>query len=225
MNESLEILEQTLNFARRTGDRPGEAKTLCSLGSTYLLMGEKVRSIQLLNESMELAHELGDSSTEAHALWTMCMIFMAEGIESEKTFDLARIALRVFEKLGDPTADLARSILANQRNAVTNPEQVEANVAFYHQEWDRAREQRDLLGEFKALGNLGYVYRKSKSAPAFVPARSFQLQLKVARKLKDPFYEAIAQSNLRFAQHNLLRNREARQKVKSKKAWWRFWRS
>ena len=115
MDQPIESLERILSLTRRNDDRAGEAHTLCNLGSTYLMMGEKRRAMEYLNESVELAHQIGDLSTEGHALWSMCMIWMSENIEPEKTLDLANVALRIFEKLGDPTAGLVREVLANQQ--------------------------------------------------------------------------------------------------------------
>jgi hypothetical protein len=105
MNQSVMLLEKTLQVAQGTGDLRGQAQTLCHLGNTYLLVGEKRRAMELLNQSVELARKVGDLSTEGHALWSMCMIWMSEDIKPQKTLDLARVALRIFEKLGDPTAE------------------------------------------------------------------------------------------------------------------------
>lgn len=118
MNQAIEILEQTLSYARKNGDRQGEARTLCSLGYTYSGMGEKRLAMELFQQSIELARVVGDSSIEGHSLWGMCMIWMSEDIEPQKTLALGNVALRIFERLGDPTADLARQILAKQQSKI-----------------------------------------------------------------------------------------------------------
>jgi hypothetical protein len=118
---------------------------------------------------------------------------------------------------------LVQDVLAKQLDKVTNPAQVQGTIESYHHELDRVRNRKDLHGEFKALGNLGYAYRKSSDAPDFVAARCFQLQLKIARKLRDSRYEAIAQYNLRAAQRELVKESGSAQTVESKKWWWRFW--
>lgn len=222
MNQSIEILEQTLSLARRNGDRQGEARTMCSLGTHYLVMGETRQAIDLLNQSVELAREIGDLSTVGHGLWSMCLIWFSAGIEPQKALDLGRVALGIFEKLGDPTAELARQVLAEQQDTVMNPDQIKDTIKSYHQELDRTRKQKDLLGEFNTLGKLGNAYRKS-SEPDFVPVRCFQLQLKIARKLGDLRCEAIAHSNLRAARGDLVRKRGTGQTLESKRKWWQFW--
>lgn len=116
MNQPTEILEQTLSFARKSGDRLGEAKTLCSMGSIQLMNGDTRGAMELFEQSIQLAREVGDLSIEGHALWGMCMVWMAAEIDTPQIRDLQQIALGIFEKLGDPTADLVREILAKQQS-------------------------------------------------------------------------------------------------------------
>jgi tetratricopeptide (TPR) repeat protein len=222
MNQEIEILEQTLSLARKNGDRQGEARTMCSLGTHYLALGKTLQAMELLDQSVELATEIGDSSTVGQGLWSMCLTWFSTGSDPQIALDLGRVALGILEKLGDPTAELAREILAAQQDTVMNPDQIKDTIESYHQELDRTHKQKDLLGEFNTLGKLGHAYRKS-SEPEFVPARCFQLQLKIARKLRDVRYEAIAQSNLSAVRRDFVRKTGMRQTLESKRKWWQFW--
>jgi Tetratricopeptide repeat len=115
MNQPTEILQQTLNLARRTGDRRGEATTLCSMGTMQLSNGDTQGAMELFEQSIQIAREVGDLSIEGHSLWGMCMVWMSAGIDTPQTRDLQKIALGIFERLGDPMADLVREIIGKQQ--------------------------------------------------------------------------------------------------------------
>ena len=72
--------------------------------------------MELFEQSIQIAREVGNPGIEGYSLWGMCMIWMSAEIDTPETRDLGQVALRIFEKLGDPTADLVREILAKRQN-------------------------------------------------------------------------------------------------------------
>jgi hypothetical protein len=114
MDQSIELLEHTLSRARQMNDRRGEAQTLCSLGMAFVIE-DKRRAMEFFDQSIKLAREVRDPSIEGHALWGMCMVWMASGIDTPEVRDLERVALRIFEGLNDQAmASLIREVLANR---------------------------------------------------------------------------------------------------------------
>lgn len=111
-DEITRFQEQLLKVARATGDRRGEGETLLGLGHSYLFMGEKRTGLDCLSQALRIGVETGDVSMQGHALFQMSMAAMSDGIVNDDTLNMARAALKIFERMRDPTADLVRALLA-----------------------------------------------------------------------------------------------------------------
>lgn len=111
LKEIVRFQEQLLKYARDTGDRLGEGKTLQGIGSMYLLMGETKRGVDCLSQALHIAVETGDIGTQGHALYQISNAAMSAGVVDDNALNMARAALKIFERMGDPTADLVRLLL------------------------------------------------------------------------------------------------------------------
>lgn len=112
LEEVIRFQEQTLKYARETGDRGGEGRTLLGMGPTYLLLGETRTALECLSQALRIAVETNDVSTQANALFQMSMAGLSSGIVNDDTLNMARAALKIFQRLRDPTAELVQAFLA-----------------------------------------------------------------------------------------------------------------
>lgn len=117
------FLEQQLRIARELGDRPGEARTLLTMGSLYLSSGgghrdtldEARRSVECLDQAIRIFREVGDHHGEGQCLCFMCIAFASVDPDSRPAshvIDLARVSLRILRQFGDPSAELMQMFLA-----------------------------------------------------------------------------------------------------------------
>jgi tetratricopeptide (TPR) repeat protein len=104
--------EQLLELARKTGDRRGEGNTLLGMGMLYMNMEEYKAGLECLSQALRIGVDIGDISIQGHALYQMSMAGLQVGIVNDDTINMARAALKIFERMGDPTADLARAFLS-----------------------------------------------------------------------------------------------------------------
>jgi hypothetical protein len=112
LEELIRSQEELLEYCRRTGDRPGEGRTLLSMGQMYLLAKEPITASECFGQALRIGVETGDASTQGHALFQLSMAGLQVGVVSDATLNMTRAALKIFEQLGDPTAELARALLA-----------------------------------------------------------------------------------------------------------------
>ena len=112
LEELISSQEQLLEYCRKTGDRPGEGRTLLSMGQMYLLAKEPITASECFSQALRIGVETGDASTQGHALFQLSMAALQAGVVTDDTLNMTRAALKIFEQLGDPTADLARAFLA-----------------------------------------------------------------------------------------------------------------
>lgn len=110
--EIIRFQEQILKYARATGDRSGEGRTLLGMGQHYLLAGETRTGLDCVGQALRIAVETGDVSTQGHALFQMSMAGLSAGVVNDDTLNMARAALKIFQRLGDPTAELVQAFLA-----------------------------------------------------------------------------------------------------------------
>jgi hypothetical protein len=112
LEEVIRFQEQLLEHARETDDRQGEGRTLLGIGLSYLQLGETRTGFECLGQALKIAVETGDVSTQGNALFHMSMATMSAGVVNDDTLNMARAALKIFERTGDPTAELVKAVLA-----------------------------------------------------------------------------------------------------------------
>lgn len=112
LEEIIRSQEQLLEYARNIGDRPGEGRTLLVMGQMYLISKEPTTAIECFNQALRIAVETGDVITQGHALFQTSMAGLQLGVVNDDTLNMARAALKIFERFRDPTAELVQAFLA-----------------------------------------------------------------------------------------------------------------
>jgi tetratricopeptide (TPR) repeat protein len=109
--ELIRFQEQLLKIARKTGDRRGEGNTLLGMGQLYLNLEEFETGLECYSQALRIGVEIGDISIQGYALYQISTAGLQIGIVDDNTLNMARAALGIFERIGDPMADLARALL------------------------------------------------------------------------------------------------------------------
>ena len=91
----LETIQQNLLIARELGDRPGEARALVTLGSSWLAFGACVQARFPLEEALRLARSIGLRASEPYALMNLSRLALWQGddalalVHAQSALDIA----------------------------------------------------------------------------------------------------------------------------------------
>jgi ATP/maltotriose-dependent transcriptional regulator MalT len=92
-SEAEEVAEEAMRVARAVGDRESEGRALNALGTATGVQGDPDRGVQLLRESLAIAHELGLQMDEGGAWVNIADVLHLAG-RTEEALEIAREGLR-----------------------------------------------------------------------------------------------------------------------------------
>ncbi|WP_338036926.1 helix-turn-helix transcriptional regulator [Nocardiopsis akebiae] len=84
------LAEEAIGVARRTGDRCAEAAALVTLGSVRMGRGDPARGRPVLERSVELSREVGDTAMEARGVNNLAHYLREQGAHQEALESLER---------------------------------------------------------------------------------------------------------------------------------------
>jgi class 3 adenylate cyclase/tetratricopeptide (TPR) repeat protein len=153
--EAYRLLEQSLNLARATGNRNGEAESLRWHGFISLRQGDLPTARDYCEQALAIFHDIGDRAGETASLSNLGYIYNSQG-ESDAARAYFEQALAIFREVG-----LRRSEGTNLSNlgmAYQDLGDSEAARATHEQALEICREIVDRQGEAVSLVNLALVY-------------------------------------------------------------------
>jgi CHAT domain-containing protein len=191
---ALDDLRHALALAERGGERLRTASIKSSLGSAYLLLGEKARAREYLTASIAQAREAGSTRVVAAGLNNLGNLLTSEGKHGEALAAFEESA-RLAEQDGDHL--LAAKAWLNAANATLqqgNPEKVKG---WLDAAWIAIDGLGDSHDKAYALIVIGQLYRRlPPSIPAQVRLRraqeAFDQATRIAEAIQDPRASAYA---------------------------------
>ncbi len=111
---AIEFYEQALVIDREIGDRRGEGNVLGNLGLAYAALGETRRAIEFYEQRLDIAREIGDRRGEGNALGNLGNAYKNLG-ETEKAMVSMEAAVKIFEEIESPSANVVRGWLEKLR--------------------------------------------------------------------------------------------------------------
>src|SRR5687767_2681083 len=111
LEDFIRFHEGMLKRAQEVGDRLREGQSLQFLGQAYMLLGETRRGADSMRQALTIARETGDLGTQGYALYGISSVAMSAGVVNDDTLNMAQAALNIFERMGDPGANLVRALL------------------------------------------------------------------------------------------------------------------
>ena len=107
---AIKFYEQALKISRDIGDSRGEEATLGNLGLAYSYLGEPRKAIESYEQELVIVRKIGDRRGEGNALWNMSLVLDELGLRA-KAIECAKAAIRKYEEIEDPNAEMVRRTL------------------------------------------------------------------------------------------------------------------
>ena len=111
LEQSKAMHEESLAIRRGLDDYQGMAVGLLELGRIALARNDFAEARRLLGESLEQSRKISDQMHIAAALWNLAVVEEKEGDKTEAA-RLYHEALRIYENVGSPNADIVYEVLA-----------------------------------------------------------------------------------------------------------------
>ncbi|WP_225886713.1 CHAT domain-containing protein [Leptolyngbya sp. PCC 6406] len=161
-------------------------------------MGQYNRAIDLYEQDLAIAREIGDRAGEGITLGNLGVVYRNLG-QYNRAIDLYEQHLAIAREIGDRAGE--GRALGNLGNAYNSLGQYNRAIDFYEQQLAITREIGDRAGEGRALGNLGAAYN---SLGQYNRAIDFyEQQLAITREIGDRAVEGRALGNLGAAFYSL----------------------
>uniref|UniRef100_A0A0C1RB69 Transcriptional regulator n=1 Tax=Tolypothrix bouteillei VB521301 TaxID=1479485 RepID=A0A0C1RB69_9CYAN len=189
--QAISIRQQSLEVARKIGDRQLEAQSLHNLGTVYNLLGQYQRAMELYQESLEIARDLRDRQHEAKSLNGLGTAYYWMG-QYQQAVEFRQQSLEIAISIGDRQG--VAIALSGLGAAYSLLEQFQQAIEFHSKQLEIVRELGDRQGEAIALGGLGTAYCGLKEYQQAI--KYHQQHLEIAKKIGDRRGEGISLGNL-----------------------------
>ncbi|MGD1698310.1 tetratricopeptide repeat protein, partial [Dapis sp. BLCC M229] len=172
-------------------DKGWDGICLNRLGIAYSFLGEYHKAIEYFQQSLQIAREIGDLSTEGKALGNLGNVYDSLG-EYHKAIEYHQQDLQIAREIGNRSGE--GIALGNLGNVYNSLGEYHKAMEYYQQSLQIAREIGDLSTEGKALGSLGLAYY---SLGEYHKAIEYlQQDLQIAREIGNRSGEAAALGSL-----------------------------
>ncbi len=158
LRRPVELVEQLLEAARRSGDRPKEAAALIDLGIMVMNEGDLKKSVAYLEQAVELSRQMADKAREIDALQNLgyTLLSMGQGAAARGVLETALVLVR---QVGDPYAEkfvLERLAMvhANTRDPIAALRLMDKALEMTRALGDRQQETRVLWNQAIAYADL-----------------------------------------------------------------------
>jgi tetratricopeptide (TPR) repeat protein len=99
-DEALRNYQQSLDIARRLGEKKGIADTLYMIGQAYVVMGKTDLAFKNQNDALHIYRDIGDKAATANTLLTIGQFYVDRG-EHEEALKIFKEALLLERDVGD----------------------------------------------------------------------------------------------------------------------------
>ena len=149
-------LQSALQLARTHQDKVGEAAALGSLGDAYRLQGNYDQAIALLQDSLQLAHQINHS-----AYYSSILNSLGNAHSSRAQLNYRRVTSALARGSTNETEKFREQAAADDSQALT----------YFQESLELALAQNNQLGEMRSLLNALPLYYRQGDFPAAAQAR------------------------------------------------------
>ena len=195
----VELYGQLVSKWSKTNDKENwhYQASLISLGLAYLQQGQYPEAIELSQQCLTIAREIGDRNTEGKSLVNLGLAYYSQGQYSE-AIELFQQSLTIAREIGDRNSEGLS--LMNLGLAYLQQGQYPEAIELFQQSLAIARDIGDRNSEGKSLMNLGLAYFQQGQYPEAIEL--FQQSLAMARDIGDRYTEGLSLMNLGSAYLN-----------------------
>lgn len=190
---------EALEIKQNSGATPeSQLATLNELCYAYLTLGQVQRSLDLAEQQVALAREVGDRSNEGNALCNLGNAYECLG-DARHAIESYEQALVISREIEDRSGE--GSDLGNLGIAYSNSGETQRAIELYEEQLAISREMGDRRGEGRALGNLGNAYSDLGETRRAIEL--YEQQLDIVHETGDRRGEGTALGNLGNAYESL----------------------
>lgn len=191
MREAISKFEQAQKFYQEIGNKEYQAACLGWLGSSYNLLGNKTKALELYNIELSILDELGDTRSKATTLHNMGEIYSDFG-ETNKALEHFNQALLIYQQLKDK--DNEAGTLNGIGKVYSYTGESAKALQFFNQSLEIFKEVEDNGGKALVLNNIGFVY--SSLGEYQKALEYFEKSLPLRRLANDKIGEAYSLDNI-----------------------------
>ncbi|VXD23114.1 TPR domain protein (fragment) [Planktothrix serta PCC 8927] len=153
--EAISFYQQSLEIARKIGNRQGEASSLNGLGNAYNSLGRYEEAISYHQQSLEICREIGNRGGVAASLYNLGNAYNSLG-RYEEAISYCQQSLEIYQEIGNRRG-VAGSLLG-LGNAYNSLGRYEEAISYCQQSLEIYREIGNRGGVAISLNNLGTAY-------------------------------------------------------------------
>jgi tetratricopeptide (TPR) repeat protein len=195
---SIAAFQEAIARYRNQDNLLAQMKSLIHLGNFSISQSRYTEAIEFYQQSLNIAHEMGDRGGEAILLGNLGIAYQSLG-QYPRAIEFHQQSLDIEREIGDRGGEAAS--LGSLGNAYHSLGQYPRAIEFHQQHHNIAREIGNRGGEAKSLSNLGLTYQFLEQYPRAI--EFYQQSLDIAREIGDRGGEAASLGNLGLAYYSL----------------------
>jgi tetratricopeptide (TPR) repeat protein len=198
--DQVDLWGQLIAAWEKTGERENwnYQVALNNLGLVYNYLGQYERAINFLQQSKQIASEIGDRNSEGKSLMNLGLAYLYQG-QYQQAIELFQQSLQIATEIGDRNTEGLG--LMNLGLAYFSLGQYQQAIEFFQQSKQIATEIGDRNSEGKSLANLGLAYLYQGQYQQAIEL--FQQSLQIATEIGDRNTEGLGLMNLGLAYFSL----------------------
>ncbi len=191
---AIKFHQQSLDIARKIGDRNDEGSCLNNLGNAYYSLGQYQQAIEFYQQSLEIKREIGDHNGEGNSLIGLGNAYNSLGYY-QQAIKFHQQSLEIYMETDDRNGK--GNSLIGLGNAYYFLGQYQRAIEFYQPSLDISREIGNRNSEGLSLMNLGLTYN---FLAEYQQAIKFcQQSLNIGREIGNRNTESLSLMNLGLA--------------------------
>jgi tetratricopeptide (TPR) repeat protein len=192
INENLEVLAKVLADYQKSGNRTGEAGTLCAIGKSYSILHQQQKAIGQFQRALSIYREISDTRGQANTLTQIGDAYRVWGFP-QQSLRFYRDALAAYSRAA---SDADKVITLNNLGvAYLSLRDKKKCLSYFKQALAAYHAIDDQRGEALALNNLGMAY-STLTKDAQKAVASFQEALTRLQLADDHNAEATVLDNM-----------------------------
>lgn len=196
--ERINIFQNTLQAAKRLGNKKSEGSNLGNMGNAYFDLGELQKAMDYYKQALAIALEIRDRIDESASLGNIGKTYCELGL-NQKAIKYIERALIIDREIGDPRDELAD--LNNLGTIYFDLGNMEKAFEQYNNALKISREIGDKLTESYLLSNMGNIYNNLGDGHKAIKYHEFSLS--ITQQIGDRKSQSLSLGNIGLAYQTL----------------------
>lgn len=181
--------QESLEIARASGQREGEAVALGNLSSLYATQAQYARALELQQEALDIRRAVGAVPGEIGDLLSLSSLYRSLG-QYDRALDYANQALSLSRKIKNQRKEIQS--LASLGTVSLDQERYDDAMDYYRQALRYTQSAGELANESRTLRSIAHVYqqqeRPEKALPLLREALAIQEKIGLRSDIQSTLY-------------------------------------